>query len=377
MNEVEELKMIKQILTLMIAGIWAIASPVWSNADSEKQKAGDLRLLEWDPVSQLVVENTTISKPKYPVIDIHNHMGKVENAEQWIDQMDRSGVVSVVNLDGRSRNDRYREQLKAYEKFGKDRVLTFFTPDYSGIDDPEWGKKEAAKLEKAVEEGCRGVKIFKALGLTVRFSNGEVVPVDDPRIDPFWEMAGKLGVPVMIHVSDPKAFFTPIDKHNERYDELGAHPDWSFYGDEYPGKDEIIAQRNRVFAKHPHTIFIGAHVGTLPEELHIVGNWLDIYPNFYVDISARISDLGRQPYTARDFFIEYQDRILFGTDTPPIEDAYQVYYRFLETEDEYIDPSGGHHMQARWMIYGVHLPDEVLKKVYYSNAAKILDFDPL
>ena len=220
--------------------------------------------------------------------------------------------------------------------------------------------------------GIRGLKIFKSLGLTLRDKSGKLIPVDDPRIDPIWAKCGELGIPVMVHVSDPKAFFTPLDQFNERYDELGAHPSWSFYGDQYSSKEEILAQRNRVFARHPNTIFIGAHVATLPEELHTVAMWLDCYPNLYVDICARISELGRQPYTARKFIIKYQDRILFGTDTACDAEAYRIYYRFLETDDEYIDPSGGHHLQGRWMIYGIHLPDEVLEKVYNKNALKLL-----
>jgi predicted TIM-barrel fold metal-dependent hydrolase len=179
----------------------------------------------------------------------------------------------------------------------------------------------------------------------------------------------------MIHVSDPKAFFTPLDRYNERYDELITHPGWLFYGKDYPSKDEILAQRNRVIARHPNTIFIGAHMGNLPEELDRVGEWLDQYPNFYVDIDARISELGRQPYTARKFMLKYQDRVLFGTDTAPNAEAYRIYYRFLETDDEYFDPSGGHHLQGRWMIYGVHLPDEVLEKIYNKNAQRILSMN--
>lgn len=176
----------------------------------------------------------------------------------------------------------------------------------------------------------------------------------------------------MIHITDPKAFFTPLDKYNERYDELGEHPDWLFYGPQFPKKDEIIAQRNRVIARHPNTIFVGAHMGNMPEELATVAKWLDAYPNFYVDIDARISELGRQPYTARKFFIKYQDRITFGTDTLPNAEAYRIYYRFLETDDEYFNPSGGHHLQGRWNIYGIFLPDEVLEKVYHKNAEKVL-----
>lgn len=346
--------------------IWALI-PQFSNAQS-----GDLKLLDWKPQSQLVVKETKILKPKYPVIDIHNHLGDLDNTEKYLKEMDKAGVWKCVSLDGNSADDIYKEHLKVSHAVSKERFLVFFRPDFSNIDDPDFGVKEAAKLEKAVKMGARGLKISKNLGLTDKDKSGKVVQVDDPRIDPIWAKCAALRIPVMIHVSDPKAFFTPVDKYNERYDELGAHPNWSFYGDQFPSKDEILAQRNRVIARHPSTIFIGAHVGTLPEELHIVANWLELYPNFYVDIDARISDLGRQPYTARKFMIKYQDRILFGTDTPPNAESYRIYYRFLETDDEYIDPAGGHHLQARWMIYGVHLPDEVLEKLYNKNALKLL-----
>ena len=220
--------------------------------------------------------------------------------------------------------------------------------------------------------GCRGLKISKSLGLSDKDSTGKLITVDDPRIDPIWAKCGELGIPVEIHVTDPKAFFTPVDRFNERYDELGMNPEWSFYGDQYPEKEEILAARNRVIARHPDTIFIGAHFGNLPEELETVAGWLDSWPNFYVDIDARISELGRQPYSARRFFIKYQDRILFGTDTPCRADAYRLYFRFLETDDEYIDPTSAHKLQGRWMIYGLYLPDEVLEKIYNKNALKIL-----
>jgi len=332
----------------------------------------DLRLLDWQPKSQLVVKEIKVLQPKFPVIDIHNHLRNLENAKHYLEEMDKAGVWKCVGLDGHSAEDFYKEHLRVSHSVSKDRFLIFFSPELSKIDEPDFGKKEAKKLEEAVKLGCRGLKIFKNLGLTLRDKSGALVPVDDPRLDPIWAKCAELGIPVMIHVSDPKAFFTPVDRYNERYDELGAHPNWSFYGDEFPSKEEILAQRNRLFARHQNTIFIGAHVGTLPEELHIVGNWLDLYPNFYVDISARISDLGRQPRTARKFLIKYQDRVVFGTDTPPDAEAYRIYYRFMETDDEYFDPAGGHHRQARWMIYGVHLPDEVLEKIYNKNALKIL-----
>lgn len=336
-------------------------------------QTGDLKLLDWEPKSQLVVKETRILKPKFPVIDIHNHLRGLANTKDYLQAMDDAGIWKCVSLDGLSKDDFYQEHLNASHAVSRDRLLVFFSPDFSGIDEPDFGKKEADKLERAIRAGVRGLKIFKSLGLTIRDKSGQVVPVDDPRLDPIWAKCGEHGIPVVIHVSDPKAFFTPTDRYNERYDELGAHPNWAFHGDQFPSKEEILAQRNRVIARHPKTVFIGAHVGNLPEELHRVGNWLDIYPNFYVEIGARISDLGRQPFTARKFFIKYQDRILFGSDTRPNVDAYRVYYRFLETDDEYFDPGGSHHRQARWMIYGLHLPDGVLKKVYNKNALKILN----
>lgn len=339
---------------------------------AQKQKA-DLRLLDWKPKSQLVVKETIIMKPRFPVIDIHNHLGNLEDTEKYLAEMDKAGVRMCVSLDGRSEKDFYKQHLEVSNKVGKDRFLVFFRPDFTKIDAPDFGLQEAARLEEAVAMGVRGVKISKVLGLNVKDKNGKVVPVDDPRIDPIWAKCGELGIPVVIHVSDPVAFHTPIDEYNERYDELGAHPDWSFYGDQYPySKEELLAQLYRVIERHPETIFVSTHMGNLAEDLGRVSMWLEKYPNMYVDIDARISELGRQPYTARKFMIRHQDRVLFGTDTRPNAEAYRVYYRFLETDDEYFDPSPSHHQQGRWMIYGIHLPDEVLEKIYNKNALKIL-----
>jgi predicted TIM-barrel fold metal-dependent hydrolase len=332
----------------------------------------DLKLLDWKPKSQLVVRETQVLKPKFPVIDIHNHLGDLQNTKKYLEEMDKAGVWKCVSLDGRSAGDFYKEHLRVSQEVSKDRFLVYFALDFSKIDEPDFGIREAKKLEESVKMGIKGLKIFKALGLTIKDKSGKLVAVDDPRIDPIWAKCAELGIPVEIHVSDPNAFFTPIDQFNERYDELAAHPGWSFYGPQFPAKDSILAQRNRVIARHPNTIFIGAHVGNMPENLQRVGEWLDQYPNFYVDIDARINELGRQPYTARKFLIKYQDRVLFGTDTPPNAEAYRIYYRFLETDDEYFDPAGGHHLQGRWMIYGIHLPDEVLEKIYNKNALRLL-----
>jgi uncharacterized protein len=344
-------------------------------------QTGDLKLLDWRPISQMVVKETQVDTPKFPVIDIHNHLGGAlepfseERTREYLVAMDEAGVAACISLDGGSRDDFYKEHLRVSQEVGGDRMIVFFRPDLSGIGTPGFPASEVAKLRDAVSRGARGLKIAKNLGLTLKDAAGKLVAVDDPRLDPIWAECATLNIPVMIHVTDPKAFFTPVDRNNERYDELGAHPNWAFYGPQFPAKEEILEARNRVFARHPDTIFIGAHVGTLPEELAVVGEWLAAYPNFHVDICARISELGRQPRTARKFFIEWQDRIVFGTDTPCVPEAYRIYYRFMETDDEYIDPTGGHHLQGRWMIYGVYLPDDVLAKVYYQNAEKLLGID--
>jgi uncharacterized protein len=353
--------------------ILGLLLPFLCFAKNSYSQAGDLKLLDWQPKSQMVVKETKVMMPKFPVIDIHNHLRDLSKAEHYLEEMDKAGVWICIGLDGLSRDDFYKEHLRASHSVSKERFHIYFSPDFSRIEEPDFGIKEARKLEEAVKMGIRGMKIYKSLGLGFKDKNGEYIRVDDSRIDPIWAKCGELGIPVMIHVTDPKAFHAgPVDKYNERYDELAHHPNWSFYGDEFPTKDEILEQRNRVFARHPNTIFIGAHMGNLPEELGRVSMWLDQHPNFYVDINARISELGRQPYTARKFLIKYQDRILFGTDTPPDAEAYRVYYRFLETDDEYFDPTPAHKQQGRWMIYGVYLPDEVLEKIYNKNALKIM-----
>ena len=353
-----------------IATLLLCAMPfVCSHAQTEE----NLRLIDWKPKSQLVVKETEIITPKYPVIDIHNHLRNLSRAQTYLDEMNKTGVWMCVNLDGKLADDSYKQTLEAAKAVSSDRLIVYVTPDFSKIDEPNFGIKEAAKLEEAVKLGVRGLKIFKSLGLTFKDKSGKLIPVDDPRIDPIWKKCGELGIPVMIHVSDPAAFHAgPIDRYNERYDELIGNPSWSFYGDKFPTKDELIEQRNRMIARHPNTIFIGAHVGDFAEDLGRVSIWLEQYPNYYVDISARIGELGRQPYSARKFLIKYQDRILFGSDTPPSVEAYRVFYRFLETDDEYFDPTPAHKLQGRWMIYGVNLPDEVLEKIYNKNALKIM-----
>ena len=339
---------------------------------------GDDVLKDYRPTTTLVTEKHPISKAKYPVVDVHTHFGLDQDPEAILKSMDALGVKRVVNLSG-GWGGKLNKILQKFKNFAPERFIIMCNIDFSRIDEEAFGQKMSAFLEEAHSKGVGGLKIYKSLGLSIKDKSGNIVPVDDPRLDAIWAKAGELGMPVLIHVADPAAFFEPIDRFNERWLQLKRHPDWSFYGNEFPSRDSILEQRNNVLARHPDTLFIGAHVGNSAEDLKYISEVLDKYPNFYVDISGRVAELGRQPYSARKFFIKYQDRILFGTDRYPgktVQPRYKIYYRFLETADEYFDyykhpfpPTG------EWKIYGIFLPDKVLRKVYYENSEKIFKYN--
>lgn len=331
-----------------------------------------LLLRDFHPKSMLHARVTPIHRAKFPVIDVHNHindaMGIDEHMppEKVIEIMNAANVRTVVILTGQWREKLQRvvdEMVKPYPG----RFMVFTQIDYSKIDDPP---AMVADLDDAVRRGARGLKVLKDLGLQDRDKSGKLIPVDDPRLDPVWEECGRLGIPVAIHVTDPEAFFHPINGENERYEELIEHPDWSFYDHGYPSKEEVLAQRDHMFAKHPHTTFIALHVANWPENLDYVSQLLDRLPNVMTEFGAREAELGRQPRRAREFFLKYQDRILFGTDAPPEPEMYSNYFRWLETDDEYFDYYG-YPGQGRWKIYGIKLPDSVLQKVYNRNAERI------
>jgi predicted TIM-barrel fold metal-dependent hydrolase len=337
----------------------------------------DLKLRDWEPHTMLVTKATEVNRPAFPLIDVHNHLGggkdvlTPERVKRYLAEMDAAGVRTVVNLDG-GWGDRLEESLAALDQAHPGRFLTYALIDFSGIDEPGWSDREAAQLRKRFEAGAKGLKFHKTLGLAVRYKDGRLMPVDDPKLDPIWEVCAQYMRPVEIHTGDPGAFFTPLDRFNERWHELNEHPGWLFYGRDFPKRADLHAQRNRAIARHPKTTFICAHMANDGENLAELARWLDAYPNMYVDIDARINELGRQPYSARRFFLKYQDRIMFGTDTTPSRVAYRSYYRFLETDDEYFDSSAGHHTQGFWMIYGVFLPKDVLEKLYVKNAERLL-----
>jgi predicted TIM-barrel fold metal-dependent hydrolase len=342
-----------------------------------KNDIKELKLRDWQPRSMLITNVTNVNTPAFPVIDVHNHLGggkatlTPERVRRYLAEMDAAGVRAVVNLDG-GWDERLKETLAALDEAHPGRFLTYALIDFSGIDEPGWSDRESERLRASFEAGAKGLKFHKTFGLGVRYKDGRFMPVDDPKLDPIWKVCAAFKRPVEIHTGDPGAFFTPLDNFNERWHELNQHPAWLFHGKDYPSRSDLHAQRMRVIARHPNTIFICAHMANDGEDLAEVARWLDAYPNMYVDIDARISELGRQPYSCRRFILKYQDRIMFGTDTAPNREAYRIYYRFLETDDEYFDPAGGHHRQGFWMIYGIFLPKEVLEKLYFKNAERLL-----
>lgn len=364
-------------LIVPLSCCWTVFTALFALAGEPTDDVRQLKLRDWQPRSMLVTRSTSVERPMYPAIDVHNHLGAgkqvltPERVAGYLVEMNEAGVRTVVNLDG-AWGEKLKETLAALDQSHPGRFLTFALINFDGIDDEDWSDREARRLEESFRAGAKGLKFHKSLGLTYRYKNGKLVSVDDSKLAPIWEVCAKHKRPVMIHTADPAAFFTPLDRNNERWHELNEHPDWLFYGQRFPAREELLSQLERVVAGHPQTTFIGAHFGNNVEDLVAVGRWLDQYPNFIIDIDARISELGRQPYAARRFLIKYQDRILFGTDTNPRREAFRIYYRFLETEDEYFDCAASHHLQGFWMIYGIHLPPEVLEKIYHKNAERVL-----
>jgi predicted TIM-barrel fold metal-dependent hydrolase len=347
----------------------------------------DLRLVDFRPVRQLRVPEHRVERPRFPVVDAHNHLGAAFSAgwhERPISELlaafDEAGVETVIDLDVEQRVG-LAERIERYGRRHPSRFVHFTGLAYDEwAERPDFGVLEAQRLEEAAAMGARGVKVWKALGLRARDPRGRVVPVDDERLDPFWAAAGRLDLPVVVHVADPIAFFEPLDERNERWEELHEHPDWHFWPPRsqageagFAAFDEILAALDRVIGRHPDTTFIGAHVGCAAEDLTLVGSMLDRHPNYHVDISARMAELGRQPYAARAFFLRYADRILFGTDLGYDPEMYRLHYRFLETLDESFDYSTDEvPPQGRWQVHGLGLPGEVLLKVYRENARRLI-----
>ena len=359
-------------------------------APSQQPGSAPLPLTQFQPKSMLHVGETRVQRARFPVIDFHTHVSRRRAQKpgvppgELVKTMDAVNLHTMVNLTGGTGDD-LAGAIAGFDQAFPRRFVSMTEPSWTRAGETGYAAWQADEVGRAKAAGAVGVKVLKTLGLYLRDggASGKLVRVDDARFDPMWETCGRLGLPVAIHVGDPEAFFLPIDRFNERYEELNAHPDWSFHGKDFPAFKEILEARDRVFARHPKTTFVALHVGHWAENLAAVGAMLDKFPNVHVEIGARIGELGRQPRTAARFFDRYQDRILFGTDAVPLgvetpqqvfgEDLYRIYYRFLETEDEYFDYAPAPvPPQGRWRIYGLGLGESILRKVYSQNAERVL-----
>lgn len=330
----------------------------------------DLTFEEYNPKSTLVVPGQPVTKAKYPFIDIHSHQFRMpeQNLSELIKDMDAMNMAIMINLSGGS-GERIRGAVKNVNEHYPNRFGVFANVDFDGVGKEGWGAAAARQLEEDVRNGAKGLKIYKSLGLRNTDTDGKRVAVDDPRLDPVWEKCAELGIPVLIHSADPKSFWDPLDADNERWLELKTKPGRKRSDTDPAPWQQIIDEQHNMFRKHKNTTFINAHMGWYANNLGKLGELLDELPNMYVGIAAVIAELGRQPRNAKAFFIKYQDRILFGKDSW-VPNEFPTYFRVLETADEYFPYHKKYH--AFWAMYGLDLPDEVLKKVYYKNALKIV-----
>jgi predicted TIM-barrel fold metal-dependent hydrolase len=328
-----------------------------------------LNLSDFKPRSMLRVAEHQLDRPKFPAIDFHNHIDGMDPADV-LRVMDACAIEHLVNITMKPGTDGMESPTRLRQA-SPERFSTIAWMDWRDLGEDGFFDRSVRRLEQCIAAGAIGMKVWKDLGLRLRDRDGSLLRIDDPRLDPLFARAAALGAFIMFHTADPAAFFLPTDAENERFEELSAHPDWSFYGSAF-SREELLAQRNRVFARHPKTQFVAAHMGEQPEDLAAVAALLETYPNVQLDMSARVAELGRQPFTARRFFLRFADRILFGSDLLPEEAMYRAHYRFFETEDEFFEYPSHASRQGRWQIYGLALPDEVLERIYRGNALALL-----
>ena len=348
-----------------------------------QQKTMDFE--EYDPPPTLVVPQHKLIKAKFPFIDVHNHQWRMptQNVKELTDEMDKLNMGVMVNLSGKSYketpgeinggfdvndNDFLVRSINNVKNSKPGRIVFFTNISFVGFGKPGWTEKTVSELEKDVKSGACGLKIYKDLGMEFKDQDGKRIAIDDPRLDAVWDKAGQLGIPVIIHSADPSSFWQPMDKNNERWLELKTHPDRK-RDNAFVSWSKLIEEQHNMFRKHSHTTFIAAHFGWLSNNLDSLAHLLDEMPNVNVEFGAIIAELGRQPIHARNFFEKYQDRIMFGKDSW-VPDEYQTYFRVLETNDEYFPYHKKYH--AFWKMYGMGLPDNILKKIYYKNALRIV-----
>jgi uncharacterized protein len=344
---------------------------LWAQRPEPKPKE-IMTIDEYEPRSTLVVPQHTIKAAKFPFIDFHNHQPTFRGADDLdkvVKDMDAMNMQVMVNLSG-SFGDALKKALETYRtgKY-KDRFVVFANFNFRDIDAPDYADRVAAQLDGDIRAGAQGLKIFKNFGMDLKDGKGQRIKVDDPRFDKAFQVLAKHNVPCFIHTAEPKPFFDPVDKYNERWLELSTLPGRRRPPDRYPSWETLMAEQHSLFRRHKNVKFVNAHLGWLGGNLAELGRLMDEMPNMYTELGAVLAELGRQPRFARQWFIRYQDRVLMGKDTwEPSE--YPYYFRVLESADEYFDYYRKRH--AFWKMYGLDLPDEVLKKVYYKNALRLL-----
>jgi len=369
----------RRAMTIVIA--LSIAAGTWA------QDVENLPFHKYDPPSTLAVSERPVTRAKYPFIDVHNHQFGMPNQDlsALTAEMDKLNMAVMVNLSGRGfrrveeadGSTRYAPRESDYlagavtnaKTNAPGRFIVFTNIDLFGIDKPGWSERTVDQLEADVANGANGLKIYKNLGLTAKDGKGERIPVNDPRLDPIWAKCGELGIPVLIHTGEPAPFWMDKDENNERLLELIEKPDRYRDPKIYPSWQEVMGEQHDIFRQHPGTNFINAHLGWMGNDLASLGALMDELPNMYTEIGAVLAELGRQPRFARDWLIRYQDRVMFGKDSWRPEE-YHVYFRVLETADDYFDYYRRRH--AFWKMYGLDLPDDVLRKLYYKNALRVV-----
>ncbi len=358
---------IRSFSVTAISLVSLLLAPAQARAQSANQS---LTIEEYEPKSTLVTREHKVERAKYPFIDIHSHHNETspEYVDKLVKEMDSINLRVLVNLSGGT-GERLRQMIAAMKGRHPDRFVVFANLSFNDLNEAGYGKRAAARLEEDIRCGAQGLKIFKNFGMDLKYKSGERVKVDDPEFDPVWEMCAKLKIPVLIHIAEPAVFFDPIDRHNERWLELKQFPGRARPPEKYPTFETLMTERNNLFARHPKTTFIVAHLAWHGNDLERLGRLFDTYPNVYADNAAVLAELGRQPYSAHDFLIKYQDRVLFGKDIYEVNE-YKWYFRAMETRDEYFEYYRKRH--AFWRIYGFQLPDEVLKKIYYKNALRLV-----
>ncbi len=325
---------------------------------------------EYNPPTTLVVPTHEVHEAKFPFVDIHSHQSQMASKDlsALVSDMDKINMAVMVNLSGGNGDDITAAMANINSNY-PNRFVLFANVDFDGVGTPGWAEKAVAQLEEDVKNGAKGLKVYKSLGLRNNDISGKRLAIDDERLDPVWKKCGELGIPVLIHAADPKSFWDPMDSQNERWLELKTHPRRKRSDTDPAPWQQIIDEQHRMFKKNPGTKFINAHMGWYANNLGRLGELMEEIQNMYVGIGAIIAELGRQPRNAKAFFIKYQDRILFGKDSWKPEE-FPTYFRVLETDDEYFPYYKKYH--AFWPMYGLDLPEEVLRKVYYKNAMALL-----